>query len=71
MVGADTLLPDGGIINGWPTLGLAQAARHMIPLYAVCEAYKMSANPVIQAGYELVPASLITKVVTDSQCKLN
>ena len=71
VVGADTLLPDGGIINGWPTLGLAQAARHMIPLYAVCEAYKMSANPVIQAGYELVPASLITKVVTDSQCKLN
>ena len=23
VVGADTLLPDGGIINGWPTLGLA------------------------------------------------
>ena len=70
MVGADTWLPDGGIINGWPTLGLGQAARNTIPLYVVCEAYKLSDAPGIEAGYDLVPPSLITAVITYTRLDL-
>ena len=65
LVGADKLLPDGGIVNAWPTLLLAQKASGSVPLYAVAESYKFDSDPTVEEGFELVRASLITRVVTE------
>ena len=67
IVGADKLLPGGLIVNGWPTLRTAEAARGSIPFYSVCESYKLDTDPLIQEGFDTVPACLITGVITDSQ----
>ena len=69
MLGADTLLPDGAIVNGWPTLELAQGARDAIPFYVVCETIKLSTEPGMEAGFDVVPDSLITKVNIDTLAK--
>ena len=65
LVGADKLLPDGGIVNAWPTLLLARRAEGLMSLYAVAESYKFDSDPSVEEGFELVPASLITRVVTE------
>ena len=67
IVGADKLLPGGRLVNGWPSLRTAQAARGSIPFYAVCESYKLDTDPLIQEGFDTVPACLITKVIGDSR----
>jgi len=68
LVGADGLYQDGSIINGWPTLQLALAAKDRIPVYVVGESFKVVAGPpaALEAGFDLVPSSLITRVITDS-----
>ena len=66
LVGADTLLPDGGIVNGWPTLRLARSVAGAIPFYVVCESFKRATEPFTEEGFDLVPASLIARIITDS-----
>ena len=65
LVGADKLLPDGAIVNGWPTLALACGAHGLLPLYAVCESFKRDTDPVTEEGFDLVPGALITRTVSD------
>ena len=65
LVGADKLLPDGRIVNAWPTLLLARRAKGSVPLYVVAESYKFDSDPTVEEGFELVTASLITRVVTE------
>ena len=67
LVGADKLLPDCSIVNGRPSLALAGAAKEAIPLYVVCESYKRDSDPVTEEGFDLVPASLITGIITDDR----
>jgi len=72
MVGADSILDNGSLINGAPTMLIAEAARarHM-PLYVVCETTKFSALRLagrhlwLEEGFEVVPASLITRIITE------
>ena len=66
LIGADAVLPDASVVNGYPSRGLAEAARTArIPLYCVCETFKLDARPLlghelaIESGFELVPASLV------------
>ena len=66
LVGADKLLPDGGIVNGRPTLQLAQEARGAIPFYVVGESFKRDGDPYAEPAYDLVAPHLITQVFTDS-----
>ena len=66
LVGADKLLPDGSIVNGRPTLELAQRARGAIPFYVVGESFKLDTDPNVEEGFDLVPASLITRVIMDT-----
>ena len=70
MVGADTLLPDGGIINGCPTIELAQGAKESVPVNVVCESFKLGTGACKEAGFDLVPASLINQVITDTRAKV-
>jgi len=67
LVGADKLLRGGGIVNGWPTLRVAEWARGIIPFYVVCETYKLDSDPSTEDGFDLVPGHLITAVFADTR----
>jgi translation initiation factor 2B subunit (eIF-2B alpha/beta/delta family) len=72
MVGADSILDNGSLINGAPTLIIAEAARaRRIPFYVVCETTKFSALRLagrhlwLEEGFEVIPANLITRIITE------
>jgi translation initiation factor 2B subunit (eIF-2B alpha/beta/delta family) len=72
LVGADSLLVDGSVINGSPTYGVAVEAEDSgIPFYSVCETSKVNTlsylgkNIEAKKGFDLVPANLITGVVSE------
>jgi len=73
LVGTDTILTNGSLINGIPTYQLAQAASTAkIPFYAVCETAKFDVRnqylnkPALEPGFDLIPASLITGIITEA-----
>lgn len=72
LIGADTILRDGSVINGVPSLELALAAKTAgVPLYSAAETSKMdcstelSKESRIESGFEKVPSDLITGIVTE------
>jgi len=72
LVGADSILADGTLINGTPTFRLAQAARgENIPFYAVCESAKFDIRGYIakasepELGFDKTPPDLITGIITE------
>lgn len=67
ILGADTVLADGSVINGYPSLGLAQSAyAQSVPVYVLCEESKHSAQSTIQLepGFDLIPGELVTAVIS-------
>ncbi len=72
LVGADSVLCDGSVINGKPTAELAVAAKECgIPFYSVCETSKantlsyLGKKVDLKEGFDLAPANLITGLVTE------
>lgn len=72
MVGADSILDNGSLINGAPTLMIAEAAKENgIPFYVVCETTKFSALRLtgrhlwLEEGFEVIPPHLITRIITE------
>jgi translation initiation factor 2B subunit (eIF-2B alpha/beta/delta family) len=72
LVGADSVLCDGAVINGKPTAELAVAAKECgIPFYSVCETSKvnvlsyLSKKVELKEGFDLASANLITELVTE------
>lgn len=72
LVGADSVLVDGSVINGSPTYGVAVEAEDSgITFYSVCETSKVNTlsylgkNVEAKKGFDLVPANLITGVVSE------
>lgn len=72
LVGADSVFWDGSILNGTPTYGVAiEAEENSIPFYSVCETTKvntlhfLSNNIDLKEGFDLIPANLITELVTE------
>jgi translation initiation factor 2B subunit (eIF-2B alpha/beta/delta family) len=72
MVGADSILDNGSLINGTPTLIIAEAAKErQIPFYVVCETTKFSALRLagrhlwLEEGFEVIPPHLITRIITE------
>jgi translation initiation factor 2B subunit (eIF-2B alpha/beta/delta family) len=72
LVGADSILDNGSLINGSPTLIIAEAAKESkIPFYVVCETTKFSALRLagrhlwLEEGFEVVPPHLITRIITE------
>jgi translation initiation factor eIF-2B subunit delta len=70
LVGADSVLRDGSLINGLPTYELALAAKGKLPFYVVCETLKF--NPRVsgkqvklEEGFDLIPPELITGITTE------
>ena len=72
LVGADSITVDGFLINGTPTLILAQAAKKKkIPLYTVCETAKFDTQGhtgetlKLEPGFDKTPLDLVTGIITE------
>jgi translation initiation factor 2B subunit (eIF-2B alpha/beta/delta family) len=72
MVGADSIMDNGSLINGSPTLVIAETAKQrQIPFYVVCETTKFSALRLagrhlwLEEGFEVIPPHLITRIITE------
>jgi len=72
LVGADSLLYDGSIINGTPTHKVTLKAKEIeIPVYSVCETAKVNTLNYLgkkidlEKGFELVPSNLISRIITE------
>ena len=73
LVGADSILADGSLINGTPTYELARAAREEhIPFYTVCETAKFDIRgsipnpPGLEPGFDKIPPALITGIINEN-----
>ena len=65
LIGADRVRPDGSLVNGVPSLLLAEHVHGAAPLYVAAETFKLDDAEQIEDGFEAVPASLVTGYVTD------
>ena len=72
LVGTDSVIFDGSVINGKPTCELAVVAKDSgIPFYSVCETSKantlsyLGKKVELREGFDLAPANLITGIVTE------
>ncbi|HEX7365350.1 MAG TPA: hypothetical protein VF366_09310 [Dehalococcoidia bacterium] len=72
LVGADSITGDGYLINGKPTLLLAQAAKSKnIPFFVACESSKftirgyVSKSAELEPGFDRIPLNLITGIITE------
>jgi translation initiation factor 2B subunit (eIF-2B alpha/beta/delta family) len=72
LVGADSIRADGYLINGKPTLLLAQAAKNRrIPFYVVCESAKftirgyVTKSKELEPGFDKIPLDLVTGIITE------
>ncbi len=73
LVGADSILSDGSIINGTPTCDVAVAAKKSgVPFYCVCETAKVNTlsflgkKVTVKQGFDTVPSDLLTGVITEN-----
>jgi translation initiation factor 2B subunit (eIF-2B alpha/beta/delta family) len=65
LLGADRISPDGSLVNGIPSLMLAEHVQGIAPLYVASETFKLDDTEMIEDGLEVVPAELIEGYVTD------
>jgi translation initiation factor eIF-2B subunit delta len=72
LVGADSILYDGSIINGTPSHTFAvEAKKQDVPFYSVCETTKTNISSYLgkqldlEYGFEHIPANLITEIITE------
>jgi len=73
LVGADTILANGSLINGTPSYKLAQAASlAKVDFYSLGETAKIDIRnchgkkPILEPGFDLIPADLITAFITET-----
>ncbi|MGA9047892.1 MAG: hypothetical protein WB588_02765 [Dehalococcoidia bacterium] len=73
LIGADSVSLQGWLINGSPTLEVAEiAARRAIPVYSICEKAKFDVRGFItgmrrpEPGFDMVPLDLVTAFITES-----
>jgi len=68
LVGGDSILADGSLINGAPTNKLALVAKERnVPLYSICEMNKfdLRGHLELEEGFDLIPSRLITGIITE------
>ena len=71
LLGADAVLHDGSVINGYPSLALTSAVIENsppLPVYVICETTKFYSGQElipVEAGFEIIPARLITAIITE------
>lgn len=70
LVGADSIRSDGSLVNGYPSLKLAGAARKLnIPFYSICDNWKFDRRHPVQEieepGFDLIPVEFISGIITE------
>ncbi len=71
LLGADTMFKDGSVLNGYPSLKLAEtAATHKppVPVYVICDSLKFSLDhrlDKIEPGFEAIPFKFITGLISE------
>lgn len=70
LFGADAVLVDGSLINGYPSLNMARAAFNStknIPVNVSCETLKFTTQKlsVSEEGFDIVPAAYLTGIITE------
>ncbi len=66
VTGADAVIGGSGIVNGSPSLMLAEKAIDKIPYYIIAESFKRTNEIITTKGFEFVPLNLITEIFTDN-----
>ena len=73
LIGADSVSLQGWLLNGSPTLEVAEiAGRRSIPVYSICEKAKLDVRGFItgmrrpEPGFDMVPLELVTAFITES-----
>ena len=72
LLGADAVLADGSLINGYPSLKMARAAYNTtksVPVYVICETLKFTTQTfsVSEEGFDTVPAAYLTGIITEKE----
>jgi translation initiation factor 2B subunit (eIF-2B alpha/beta/delta family) len=70
LLGADAVLSNGSLVNGYPSLALAQAAfasSKAIPVYTLCETIKFASDssPILEEGCDMIPGIYLTGIITE------
>ncbi|TAL68165.1 MAG: hypothetical protein EPN82_12275 [Bacteroidetes bacterium] len=67
LIGADAVLHKGDVLNGTPSLNLAELMeRNKYPTYVIAESFKRCREIPISDGFEYIPKNLVTKIFSDS-----
>jgi len=69
LLGSDAIMPDGSIVNGFPSRFLAEEGRKHpnVRVYSIAETCKINLEktPQRERGFDLLPAGLITGIVSE------
>lgn len=66
IIGADRIVSNQGVVNGIPSLSLAEFANVKgIPFFVVGESFKRCEDIIAEDGFEFIPNYLIQKIFTD------
>ncbi len=65
IIGADSIIPGEGVINGIPSLRLAKKTHGKIPFYVLGESFKIIDGMNIDEGFDFVPLNYISEIITD------
>ncbi len=66
LIGADTVSPSYGLINGHPSYSLCALLFYQIPIYCCAESFKYDASLVLEPGFDFLPASFGIHQISDS-----
>lgn len=67
IIGADRIVNDKGVVNGTPSLYLAESTKILgIPFFVIGESIKTSNSLYCEEGYDKIPWNYITKIFSDS-----
>lgn len=64
IIGADAVTPQF-IVNGSPSLHLAESVRCLAPFYVVCERIKFTRETQVADGFDRIPVSLVSGIITE------
>jgi translation initiation factor eIF-2B subunit delta len=68
IIGADRILTEGSVVNGTPSLFLAQKMQNRNkPFYAIAENFKHSDIIIVEPGFEFIDKKFITKIISNKQ----
>ncbi len=66
IIGADRIIQKEGVVNGVPSLSLAEFSNiKEIPFFVVGESFKIRSDIIIEEGFDFIPMHLIQRIFTD------